>query len=281
MGNRKGIVIMLIGLLLMAAALYRVMENDRDEAEAARESDQILAELQSIMWENTQTVGRGENSAYSANVGVGNPLGGETTVVVKTPAPVGRDFVLPTPLATEAPIFIENPDMDMPTLNMNGNTYIGTLEVPSKGLILPVMSEWSYPNLKKAPCLYSGSIYAGNAVIAAHNYAGHFGRLAKLSPADTVYFTDVDGNRFSYEVVLEEVLEPTSVEEMTANVDKPLTVSILGCPLNGIGEGENSDLGIAGGKEKSVILKDGKIFKTVNSKDLLTEFEKLLQEKLK
>ena len=89
MGNRKGIVIMLIGLLLMAAALYRVMENDRDEAEAARESDQILAELQSIMWENTQTVGRGENSAYSANVGVGNPLGGETTVVVKTPAPVG------------------------------------------------------------------------------------------------------------------------------------------------------------------------------------------------
>ena len=71
------------------------------------------------------------------------------------------------------------------------------------------------------------------------------------------------------------------VEEMTASIDKPLTISILGCPLNGIGEGENSDLGIAGGKEKSVILKDGKIFKTVKSEDLLAEFEKLLQEKLK
>lgn len=70
------------------------------------------------------------------------------------------------------------------------------------------------------------------------------------------------------------------VEMMCANIDKPLTISILGCPLNGIGEGENSDLGIAGGKEKSVILKDGKILKTVNSVDLMTEFDKLLQEGL-
>ena len=70
------------------------------------------------------------------------------------------------------------------------------------------------------------------------------------------------------------------VEMMCANIDKPLTISILGCPLNGIGEGENSDLGIAGGKEKSVILKDGKILKTVNSVDLMAEFDKLLQEVL-
>ena len=67
---------------------------------------------------------------------------------------------------------------------------------------------------------------------------------------------------------------------MTAGIDKPIKISILGCPLNGIGEGENSDLGIAGGKEKSVILKDGKILKTVNSVDLMTEFDKLLQEVL-
>lgn len=70
------------------------------------------------------------------------------------------------------------------------------------------------------------------------------------------------------------------VEMMCADIDKPLTISILGCPLNGIGEGENSDLGIAGGKEKSVILKDGKILKTVNSVDLMVEFDKLLQEVL-
>ncbi len=70
------------------------------------------------------------------------------------------------------------------------------------------------------------------------------------------------------------------VEAMTVNIDKPLTISVLGCPLNGIGEGENSDLGIAGGKEKSVILKDGKIYKTVKTQDLLSEFNKILQEVL-
>ena len=70
------------------------------------------------------------------------------------------------------------------------------------------------------------------------------------------------------------------VELMTAGANKPLTISILGCPLNGIGEGENSDLGIAGGREKSVILKDGKIYKTVNSRDLIAEFEALLRDKL-
>lgn len=70
------------------------------------------------------------------------------------------------------------------------------------------------------------------------------------------------------------------VEKMTASIEKPLTISVLGCPLNGIGEGENSDLGIAGGKEKSVILKNGKIYKTVNSVDLASEFDQILQEVL-
>lgn len=70
------------------------------------------------------------------------------------------------------------------------------------------------------------------------------------------------------------------VEMMCAGINKPLTISILGCPLNGIGEGENSDLGIAGGKEKSVILVGGKIFKTVDSKDLMVEFDNILQEVL-
>ncbi len=70
------------------------------------------------------------------------------------------------------------------------------------------------------------------------------------------------------------------VERMTQSINKPLTISVLGCPLNGIGEGENSDLGIAGGKDKSVILKDGKIYKTVKSEVLLEEFSKILQEVL-
>ena len=72
-----------------------------------------------------------------------------------------------------------------------------------------------------------------------------------------------------------------TVEQMTASIDKPLKISVLGCPLNGIGEGENSDFGIAGGKDKSVIMIDGKIFKTVDNSVLLDEFKRLLDLKTK
>lgn len=71
------------------------------------------------------------------------------------------------------------------------------------------------------------------------------------------------------------------IESMTASITKPLKISVLGCPLNGIGEGENSDIGIAGGKEKSVVMLDGKIYATVDNSDLMSEFEKLLTLKLK
>ncbi|MCM1305740.1 MAG: flavodoxin-dependent (E)-4-hydroxy-3-methylbut-2-enyl-diphosphate synthase [Bacteroides sp.] len=72
-----------------------------------------------------------------------------------------------------------------------------------------------------------------------------------------------------------------TVERMTVGISKPLIISVLGCPLNGIGEGENSDLGIAGGKDKSVILLDGKIYKTVDNSSLLDEFKRLLDMKTK
>lgn len=70
------------------------------------------------------------------------------------------------------------------------------------------------------------------------------------------------------------------VQQLVSNVNMKLRIAILGCPLNGIGEGENSDLGIAGGKEKSVILVDGKKFITVENNKLFQTFEKILQEKI-
>lgn len=69
-----------------------------------------------------------------------------------------------------------------------------------------------------------------------------------------------------------------AVERVTAHVTIPLKIAVMGCPLNGIGEGEGSNLGVAGGKEKSVILKDGKIFEMVSSELLIPHFMTLLDE---
>ena len=126
------------------------------------------------------------------------------------------------------PDYLKHPEM--PTLEVEGNQYIGTLEIPALGLTLPVMSQWSYPKLRIAPCRYAGSAYQEGFVIAAHNYSSHFGNLNQLSSGDRIYFTDVTGNRFSYQVAEVEELNPTALEEM---VSEGWDLSLFTCTLSG------------------------------------------------
>ena len=107
-------------------------------------------------------------------------------------------------------------DSTMTEVEIDGYQYIGYLMIPSLELQLPVMSEWDYTRLRIAPCRYMGATKTDDLVIAAHNYARHFGRLSKLVPGDPVYFMDMDGILSSYEVVEVNVLNPTAVEEMTS-----------------------------------------------------------------
>ncbi len=50
-----------------------------------------------------------------------------------------------------------------------------------------------------------------------------------------------------------------AAEERFANIDKDITVAIMGCVVNGPGEASAADIGIAGGKDCGVIFKSGKI----------------------
>ena len=126
-----------------------------------------------------------------------------------------------------------NPEMEMPEItleDLDGAACIGVLEIPEIDLKLPVLSEWSYPLLKKAPCRYSGSAYLDNLVIAAHNYRTHFGKLKELETGDEVIFTDAAGNRFEYKVAAVEALTPQSVEDMTSG---EWALSLFTCTLDG------------------------------------------------
>lgn len=105
---------------------------------------------------------------------------------------------------------------DMPTIEIDGYEYIGYLSIPSLGLELPVMSDWSYPQLRIAPCRYSGSIWSDDMVLMAHNYARHFGQLSRLSIGEEVIFKDVNGITITYEVMAIDTLNPTEVEDMTS-----------------------------------------------------------------
>ena len=104
--------------------------------------------------------------------------------------------------------------MEMPVIEINGQRYIGQLEIPKLGLTLPIMDSWSYPKLRIAPCRYQGSAYKNDLIIAGHNYQRHFGQLKTLVSGDQMIFMDVEGHLFVYEVTEMEVLDPTAVEAM-------------------------------------------------------------------
>jgi sortase A len=130
----------------------------------------------------------------------------------------------------DLPLYLTNPDMEMPTAEIDGNLYIGQLDIPALGLSLPIMSSWSDANLKLAPCRYDGSAYQNDLVIAGHNYKSHFGSLSRLKTGDTISFTDMDGNKFSYQVAEMEQLSPTDVEEMT---DGGWPLTLFTCTVSG------------------------------------------------
>lgn len=117
--------------------------------------------------------------------------------------------------AAEAPAPPDPFDPTMTETEIDGYLYIGYLSIPALGLELPVMSDWDYTRLTIAPCRYSGSTKTDDLVIAAHNYARHFGGLSGLSGGEEVYFVDMDNVVSSYTVVCVEILSPTAVEEMT------------------------------------------------------------------
>lgn len=59
-----------------------------------------------------------------------------------------------------------------------------------------------------------------------------------------------------------------------------LTVAVMGCIVNGVGEGRHADIGVAGTKDKAVIFKSGKILKSVPPDRIIEELTKLIEEKI-
>lgn len=111
---------------------------------------------------------------------------------------------------------LPGPDASMPTLELDGRTFIGLLEIPDLDLALPVQDKWSEASSRYSPCRYEGSAYAGDLIIAGHNYRSHFGPLGRLSVGAKVRFTDVAGHVFTYRVTGIETIDGHDIEGMRA-----------------------------------------------------------------
>jgi len=69
------------------------------------------------------------------------------------------------------------------------------------------------------------------------------------------------------------------VEDRITNIElpRPIKVAILGCVVNGPGEASEADIGIAGGRGKGMLYKDGKLVRSFKEHQIVDELVKELE----
>ena len=174
-----GVCCIILGICCLIASVGFIAYNHWEEENAQNASKNILQDIQENILDNTREESTSEDSDRDESV--------------KIPVDVPQEML---------------------TTQVDGYDCIGVLSIPVLELELPVLTDWSYAKLKIAPCLYFGSYYETDFVIAAHNYQSHFGRLSELQPKDLILFTDISGTVYCYEVVLLETLPGDATEEM-------------------------------------------------------------------
>ena len=184
--RRMGLAIMALGLLAVVAGISLGAYNLWDNRRAGEEADSVVKAI---------------------------ALHRESLALTARPSPPS-DVFPDLPSGDDPAASDQDPDREMPVLEVENKGYIGTLSIPAIAIELPVQENWSLALLKTAPCRYLGSVYQGDMIICAHNYVTHFGRLGNLLPGDRVIFTDIEGNEFRYTVAQMDTLADTAVEEM-------------------------------------------------------------------
>lgn len=182
----SGILGILLGVLLLLGAGALTAYNFYEDNHAGEQATEILSELNTI-----------------------RPMERQYAPLREMPSDLS-DY----PEAVELPMYIRYPEMEMPTVRINGRSYIGTVEIPVLGLELPILQDWSDSLLLIAPCRFSGSVYQDNMILAGHNYDSHFGKLTELVPGDELRFVDAAGNVFVYCVEGIETLNGDAVETL-------------------------------------------------------------------
>jgi sortase A len=92
----------------------------------------------------------------------------------------------------------ERRDNTMAVLSVDGADFVGLIELPRYGSVLPVCADWG--KTSKYPCRFSGSIYDGTMQIGATTQKGQYDFYRELSVGDFVYYIDVEGNRYTFTI---------------------------------------------------------------------------------
>ena len=209
-----------IGLALLLAAIGLSAYNIWDARNARLSVENVMQQIEDKIEKARGT----EEPVQTAPEGTGEAQEDPGTAVTSA------EEIHPVNEVEEIPLYRLNPQIAMPTMEIDGRQYVGVLEIPTLSLTLPIIGKWSYASLKLAPCIYSGTAYLKNMVIAGHNYDSHFGGLKNLRYGDSITFTDFDGNVFLYKVRDIETVKGTDIEGM---LDGDWALSLFTCTLSG------------------------------------------------
>lgn len=86
----------------------------------------------------------------------------------------------------------------MPSLSLDGRSFIAVLEFPLQGESLPIEAAWDAYG--RFPCRFDGSVYDSSLVIGGSSRKGQFAFFREISCGDCLYLTDMTGRRYAFEV---------------------------------------------------------------------------------
>ncbi|MBR4304335.1 MAG: sortase [Clostridia bacterium] len=212
MGKKTGVLCIALGICLLASSVGLILYNRWEDRHAESESLRILQDVQLQIPNKDSTL---PDDSAAGNDAASDTQTGSGSIEDTEPAPSVPDTSETVLDEQTEPQQEDTPAVpQMPTTKVDDYECIGILSIPVLNLELPVLTDWSYPKLKVAPCVYYGSYYEENFVIAGHNYRAHFKRFPELQPGDIILLTDVSGTAHYYEVVLLETLSDDATEQM-------------------------------------------------------------------
>lgn len=228
--KRIGAICICLGVVCILSSVGFVIYNQWEDKSAEKVSKVLLQDVQSIIDkkianDNTQQLPQDSEEMQGNTEKLPDDNGQIPNDSLQLPEEVEKE-----PENTEQlPQDTETPQKEMARIKVDGYDCVGILSIPVLNLKLPVLTDWSYAKLKIAPCVYYGSYYEPDFVIAAHNYKAHFRRLSELKSGDIVLFTDANGVEYIYEVVLMETLPKDATKEMiTSGFDLSLYTCTTG-----------------------------------------------------
>ena len=86
----------------------------------------------------------------------------------------------------------------MPVLEINGADYVALIEIPSIGIVLPVVDKWDSNRLSLSPARFFGSAYDSTLIIGGADYPLQFGFCDEIEHDAVLNITDMTGAQFSY-----------------------------------------------------------------------------------